>query len=111
MLVLSRHSEESIMFGDDIEVKVTKIRGGNVHLSIRAPLKYNIMRGENYEQYNNDFKKLVNNQNYDDALELLDETPRYTPTSDLAVKCRDGLESEGKLTEERRRKLEQYIND
>jgi len=37
MLVLSRHKEESIMIGDNIEVKVVGIRGRNVRLGIEAP--------------------------------------------------------------------------
>lgn len=37
MLVLTRRAGESIIIGDDIELKVLKIRGNQVHLGIEAP--------------------------------------------------------------------------
>ena len=37
MLVLTRRSGESIIIGDEIELKVLKIRGNQVHLGIEAP--------------------------------------------------------------------------
>ena len=50
MLVLSRHSEESIMIGDDIEVKVVGIRGRNVRLGIKAPRQVSVHRREIYDR-------------------------------------------------------------
>ncbi len=37
MLVLTRRAGESIMIDDEIELKVLKIRGSQVHLGIDAP--------------------------------------------------------------------------
>ena len=37
MLVLTRRAGESIVIGDEIELKVLKIRGNQVHLGIEAP--------------------------------------------------------------------------
>jgi carbon storage regulator len=48
MLVLSRHKEESIMIGDDIEVKIVGIRGRSVKLGIEAPRQVSIHRREVY---------------------------------------------------------------
>ena len=46
MLVLSRHKEESIMIGDNIEVKIVGIHGRNVRLGIEAPEHIPIHRRE-----------------------------------------------------------------
>jgi len=50
MLVLSRHKEESIKIGDDIEVKVVGIRGGHVRLGIEAPPQVSVHRREIYDR-------------------------------------------------------------
>jgi len=46
MLVLTRRAGESIMIDDDIELKVLKIRGSQVHLGIEAPRKAAVHRKE-----------------------------------------------------------------
>jgi carbon storage regulator len=48
MLVLSRRKEESIMIGDDIQVKIVGIRGRNVRLGIEAPGRVSVHRREVY---------------------------------------------------------------
>jgi len=48
MLVLSRHVEQSIMIGDDIEVKVIRISGDTVRLGIQAPKNISVHRQEVY---------------------------------------------------------------
>ena len=48
MLVLSRHKEESIMIGDNIEVKIVGIHGRHVRLGIEAPGHVPIHRREVY---------------------------------------------------------------
>jgi len=50
MLVLSRHRDQSIMIGDDIEVKVADVRGDIVRLGINAPRSVSVHRREVYEQ-------------------------------------------------------------
>ena len=46
MLVLTRRAGESIMIDDDIELKVLKIRGSQVHLGIDAPKNATVHRKE-----------------------------------------------------------------
>jgi carbon storage regulator len=48
MLVLTRSREESIMIGENIEVRVLEVRGGRVRLGIGAPSHVSIYRGEIY---------------------------------------------------------------
>ena len=50
MLVLTRHRDESIMIGDDIEVMVVEIRGDKVRLGITAPQQVSVHRKEIYER-------------------------------------------------------------
>lgn len=54
MLVLTRKSEESIMIGNDIVVKVLKVQGNQVHIGISAPNKVKVYRHEIYEQIVNE---------------------------------------------------------
>jgi len=49
MLVLSRHLNESIMIGDDIEITVVEIRGNKVRLGITAPKDISVDRKEVHE--------------------------------------------------------------
>lgn len=49
MLVLSRHRDESIIIGDDIEITVVDIRGDKVRLGIQAPSHISVHRKEVYE--------------------------------------------------------------
>lgn len=49
MLVLSRHRDETIMIGDDIELTVVDIRGDKVRLGIKAPSNIPVHRKEVYE--------------------------------------------------------------
>ncbi len=50
MLVLSRMAEQTIMIGDDIEIKVVGIRGGKVKLGITAPRNVAVHRREVYDR-------------------------------------------------------------
>lgn len=49
MLVLSRHRDETVMIGDDIELTVVDIRGDKVRLGIKAPTRVPVHRKEIYE--------------------------------------------------------------
>lgn len=49
MLVLSRTKDESIMIGDDVEIKIVDVRGDNVRLGISAPRTIPVHRREIYE--------------------------------------------------------------
>ena len=46
MLVLSRHTDEVVKIGDDIEVMVVEVRGDRVRLGFTAPSKTKIYRKE-----------------------------------------------------------------
>ena len=48
MLILSRRIEESILIGDNIRVKILRIRGGNIRLGITAPKDISVHREEIY---------------------------------------------------------------
>ena len=49
MLVLSRHKDESIVIGDDIEINIVDVRGGKVRLGITAPRETPVHRREVYD--------------------------------------------------------------
>jgi carbon storage regulator len=49
MLVLSRHRDEKIIIGDDVEIIVVDIRGDKVRLGINAPSDLPIHRHEVHE--------------------------------------------------------------
>jgi carbon storage regulator len=49
MLVLSRKVSESIMIGDDVEVRVVSVRGDQVRLGISAPSRVTVHRKEIYD--------------------------------------------------------------
>ncbi len=49
MLVLSRHRDETIMIGDDIEITVVDIKGDKVRIGITAPREIQVHRKEVYE--------------------------------------------------------------
>ena len=49
MLVLSRHKDQTIMIGDNIEITIVDIRGDKVRIGITAPSKIPVHRKEVYE--------------------------------------------------------------
>jgi creatinine deaminase len=50
MLVLTRQRDDSIMIGDDIEIKIVDIRGDKVRIGITAPRNILVYRQEVYNQ-------------------------------------------------------------
>lgn len=50
MLVISRGEGEEVVVGDDVVVRVTRIRGDKVRLAFDAPTRIAIHRREVYEQ-------------------------------------------------------------
>lgn len=46
MLILTRHSGESIKIGDDVEVTVLRIKGTQVRLGVSAPPGVKVRREE-----------------------------------------------------------------
>lgn len=47
MLVLTRKSQELIHIGDNITIRVVRIKGNTVRIGIEAPKDVRVMRGEN----------------------------------------------------------------
>lgn len=50
MLVLARKVDESLVIGDDIEVKILSIDGDTVRIGVEAPKNVLILRRELYAQ-------------------------------------------------------------
>jgi len=50
VLVISRKTEETILLGDDIEIKVISVENNTVKLGISAPKDISILRKEVYEK-------------------------------------------------------------
>ncbi|MGO0907521.1 carbon storage regulator CsrA [Clostridioides difficile] len=50
MLVISRKKGETVLIGENIEVKVVGVDGNNVKLAISAPNNIGILRKEIYEK-------------------------------------------------------------
>jgi carbon storage regulator len=48
-LVISRHVDETVMIGDDIQVSVVQIRGSKVRLMVTAPTGVPVHRREVYD--------------------------------------------------------------
>jgi carbon storage regulator len=59
MLVLNRKLGESIMLGDDIEVRILEITDGKIRIGIEAPKELTILRKEIYEQVVEENKNAV----------------------------------------------------
>jgi len=59
VLVITRKKGESIIIGDNIEVKVIKIDDGSVKIAIDAPKEVVILRGELYKEVEEENKNAV----------------------------------------------------
>ncbi len=53
MLVLSRRREESIVVGENVEIRIIEIRGNQVRLGIIAPKSIPVNRKEVFEAMHN----------------------------------------------------------
>ncbi len=68
MLVITRKKGESILIGDDIEIKISKIEDGSVKIAIDAPKDKVILRKEVYDNVKDENSKAITNK--DDILKL-----------------------------------------
>lgn len=62
MLVITRKKGESILIGDDIEIKITKIEDGSVKLAISAPKEKMILRKEVYDKVKEENINAISNE-------------------------------------------------
>ena len=60
MLVLSRKIDESIMIGDQIELKILSVEGDQVKIGIVAPKSVKVYRTEVYESIQQQNKEALN---------------------------------------------------
>lgn len=65
MLILTRKKDESIVIGDNIEIKVVSIEDGKVKLGINAPKNIDIHRKEIYEEIQKENKTAANVEGLD----------------------------------------------
>lgn len=61
MLALTRKKDESIIIGDDIEIKILEIIGDKVRIGIEAPRDVTIHRQEIYLQIQEENKEAAGN--------------------------------------------------
>ncbi|MEG2017025.1 MAG: carbon storage regulator CsrA [Clostridium sp.] len=61
MLVINRKKGESILIGDDIEIKITKIEDGSVKIAISAPREVTILRKEILDKVKEENKNAMSN--------------------------------------------------
>ncbi len=73
MLVLSRKTNESIMIGDSIEVKVVDVIGRTVKLGIEAPRDVAVHRKEVYEAIKDENLQAVPKENIISLLEYFNK--------------------------------------
>lgn len=70
MLVLSRHIDESIMIGDDVELTIVDIRGDKVRIGITAPASVAVHRKEVYEAIRSENEQAARFRGSIDAMPL-----------------------------------------
>lgn len=68
MLVITRKKGESLLIGDDIEIKIVKVEDGSVKIAIDAPKEQTILRKEVYEKVKSENSKAITKP--DDILNL-----------------------------------------
>ena len=93
MLVLSRHKNESVMIGNDIQIAIVDIRGDKVRLGIEAPQEIPVHRQEIYEAI-----KRENQRNFESKMDKLEaravilhnrtRTPKIKSLTDLSEDLR-----------------------
>ena len=72
MLILTRKSEESIIIGTNIKVKVLKIQDKQVHVGIDAPASISVYRKEIYDQIMKENRKTVLTSADESTLDMME---------------------------------------
>ena len=57
MLVITRKKDESLLIGDDIEIKIVKVEDGSAKLAISAPRDVTILRKEVFDRVKEENKE------------------------------------------------------
>ena len=57
MLVITRKKDESLLIGDDIEIKIVKVEDVSVKLAISAPRDVTILRKEVFDRVKEENKE------------------------------------------------------
>jgi carbon storage regulator len=73
MLILTRKSDESIIIGNNIEIKVLKVQGNQVHIGIDAPRDISVYRQEIYEQIRQENENAVQSNFNEDRMKQLED--------------------------------------
>lgn len=76
MLILSRKSDEEIVIGNDIVIKVTEISKGSVKIGIEAPKETVILRGELRDQIETANREAATQSDLDALGQLSDRLKR-----------------------------------
>lgn len=71
MLALSRKANESIMIGNNIEIKILEIKGDQVKIGIEAPRSIPVHRKEIYIQIQESNREAAQSQLSDEELKNL----------------------------------------
>lgn len=74
MLILTRKSDESIIIGNNIKIKVLKVQGNQVHIGIDAPRELSVYREEIYEQIRKENVNAVQNTVDEGKIKQLEES-------------------------------------
>ena len=64
MLVITRKKGESLLIGDDIEIKIVKVEDGSVKIAIDAPKEQTILRKEVYEKVKSENSNAITKADY-----------------------------------------------
>ncbi|MGL4802931.1 MAG: carbon storage regulator CsrA [Cetobacterium sp.] len=68
MLVITRKKDQSLLIGDDIEIKIVKVEDGSVKIAIDAPKDKIILRKEVYDNVKKENSEAI--ANTEDILKL-----------------------------------------
>ena len=81
MLVLTRKENESIMIGDNIEVKILDVRENQVRVGVDAPREVTVHRKEIY--------LAIKKENIEAAADMGIQTIHFGPQTDLKAELRN----------------------